>query len=117
TKSPKNFTYNHENNAIEILYNGITAINDVITLICESKDIKAGRFQPALIMNYVSDINKDAEKTLGLMISVVKEVGNNKELHTMEYRHLGLNDKGSANLSFKNIFTDHENEKMNTKIS
>ena len=108
TKSPKIFTYKLEKNAINVLFDGIKAINELLSTICELKAIPKGQFQPSIIVNQVANLNENAEKTLGVFISVEQIIDGARGLHTMELKQKGILDNGQPELEFRKLKTDKE---------
>ncbi len=108
TKSPKNFVYKSEKNAIYTLYDGIKAINELLNSICEIKEIPKGQFQPSIIVNQVAELNANKEKTLGVFISVEEIKDGMRGLHTMELKQKGILDNGQPELEFRKLKTDKE---------
>jgi hypothetical protein len=108
TKSPKKFTYKLEKNAINVLYDGIKAINELLASICELKAIPKGKFQPSIIVNQVANLNENAEKTLGVFISVEQIIDGARGLYTMELKQKRILDNGQPELEFRKLKTDKE---------
>lgn len=114
-KSPKKFTYNQEKNAIHILDNGLTSINNLISSICKLQNIPNGQFGPSIMVNQVAYLDKIGEETLGVFISVEKIVDGRKGVQTMELKQQAKKDNGQQELEFRHLKTDKEISKPNTR--
>lgn len=114
-KSAKKFTYYQEKNAINILDDALTSINNLISSICKLQNISNGQFGPSIMVNQVAYLDKIGEETLGVFISVEKIVDGRKGVNTMELKQQAKKDNGQQEIEFRHLKTDKEMSKPNTQ--
>ena len=107
TKSPKNFTYKEEINAIDFLNKAFIEIHDLIENIAKQDGAESTTHQQGLLMDQLGDLTPFANRTLSFMYS--KYINLENGLKSMHMEGIGMDQLETGQLSLRKYFLDKEN--------
>lgn len=114
TKSPKDFTYENQINAIDFLNKSFIEIHGVIENIAVQYEAKSKIHQQGLLMDQLGDLTPYTNRTLSFMYSNQIKLENG--VTNINIEGLGIDQLETGQLSLRKYFFDKENLDRAKKI-